>query len=456
MTRGAALGLYTLALAMAGTAHAQDAPVDPVNWRYDEDWSVLRDRDLETEPRWIRAKYLPLDDDGRSWLSTGVEARARYEGYRGDEWGSAGRPDRATVWLRVMPHADLHAGAARGFVQLIASRATGPGRSKGPADETGIDLLQGFGDLRLPLGKAAFTLRGGREMVALGSERLVGTRYGPNDPRAFDGARAIGDIGRVRIQFLALRPVRVGPRDFDDAPSSMQRLSGIYAGMPVGPTGLDLYLLDYRNTQALYEQGAGHEHRRTWGARLYGHSGRWSWNWEAMLQRGRFDGAPIRAWSLATETNVRLAPLTLRLRANLAGGDHDRADPVLQTFNPMFPKGKYFGELSPLGPYNIINLHPAIEMELGHGVNLGLVGIAYWRESRGDGIYSVSGSLIRAGSGGDPAHVGNQGELVLEWRAGSFVSLTASYSIFVPGAFVRATGPSRTIHMVGLEAMFRL
>lgn len=129
---------------------------------------------------------------------------------------------------------------------------------------------------------------------------------------------------------------------------------------------------------------------------------------------------------------------------------------MLQTFNPMFPKGKYFGELSPLGPYNIINLHPAIEMELGHGVNLGLVGIAYWRESRGDGIYSVSGSLIRAGSGGDPAHVGNQGELVLEWRAGSFVSLTASYSIFVPGAFVRATGPSRTIHMVGLEAMFRL
>ena len=34
-------------------------------------------------------------------------------------------------------------------------------------------------------------LRGGREQMSLGTERLVGTRYGPNVPLAYDGGRVI-------------------------------------------------------------------------------------------------------------------------------------------------------------------------------------------------------------------------------------------------------------------------
>ena len=124
-----------------------------------------------------------------------------------------------------MPLADLHAGPLRAFVQPIIGYARGVNGGNGPADQTGIDLLQGFADLNLSLGEGTkLTLRGGRELVALGSERLIGTRYGPNIPQPFDGVRATSDLGRLRLDLMDLRAVEIKPGDFDDHASDRRRL----------------------------------------------------------------------------------------------------------------------------------------------------------------------------------------------------------------------------------------
>ncbi|MBO9712002.1 alginate export family protein [Sphingomonas sp.] len=448
--------LALLLLLAAPAARAQDSPVDQVNWRYDEDWSAIAGKDPASLPGWTKAKYIPLDADGDVWLSTGLEARARHEGYTGNEWGSADAPDDGATWVRLMPHAELHAGPVRAFVQGIAGYALGLRPDKGPSDETGIDLLQGFADARLPIGPATLTLRGGRELVALGSERLVGVRYGPNIPQPFDGVRAIADMGKLRVQLLRLRPVVIGLGDFDDRTSDTRRLSGVYATLHAGRGALDAYWLAYENDHARFDQGGGAEHRDTWGLRFAGKRAGLSWNWEAMLQRGRFAGAPIRAWSMATETGYRVGRASVRLRANVVSGDKDRHDPALQAFDPMFPKGKYFGELSPLGPYNLMNLHPTIAYDLTPRLTLSATGIAYWRQSRGDGIYGLPGNLIRSGANSRARHIGDQGELLLEWAPTPLLSFTASWSCFTAGRFIRETGPAKTIHMIGLEAQFRL
>ena len=200
--------------------------------------------------------------------------------------------------------------------------------------------------------------------------------------------------------------------------------------------------------------------RDTFGLRFFGKRGNFGWNWEAMLQRGLFDGDPIRAWSLATETawSVPEAPLNprLRLRANIASGDRDPADHKLGTFNALFPKGKYFGELSPIGPRNIMNLHPSVDFDLGKGVTVELVVARFWRESRGDGIYDIPGGLIRPAGDSDARHIGDQIEISAGWQASALLSFSASLSAFRSGAFIRDTGPARTIHMVGAEAMLKL
>ncbi len=434
---------------------AQDMPVKQTLLRHDEDWSVLRNYDPATLPNWAALKYQPLSVDGDIWVSTGVEARLRYEGYHDNWWGSGEAPNDDRLWLRLMPHMDVHAGPVRAFAQGIVGVPLNMEAAPGPADETGIDLLQGFGEVTLPIGSASIRLRGGRELVSLGTERLVGTRYGPNIPQPFDGAHIIGDVGPLRVQLLSLRPVSTGPDSFDDRSSDTVSLKGAYVTYQWPNVGLDAYLLDYRNDAAQFNQGVAAEHRRTYGVRFFGNADHLSWNWEAMLQDGRFGQSDIAAWMIGTETSYNLAPLTFRLRANIASGDRNPNDPELQTFDPMFPMGKYYGELSPIGPYNMINLHPGVDVDVGHGVTLGFAAMAYWRQSLGDGVYGMPGNLIRASDDSTARFVGHQEEVVLRWQPSPLHSFLASYSVFTPGNFIGQTGPAETIHMVGIEAMFR-
>lgn len=431
--------------------------------RYNEDWSDLTDPAKRTG-RWTeRFKYIPLDQTGSAYLTTGTEIRLRYEDYRDNLWGGADAPDNGYLWARAMPYADLHVGAVRAFVQPIIAYAAGVKPSASPVDQTRVDLLQGFGDVLIKVGDdASLRLRAGRELIGLGTERLVGTRYGPNVPLGFDGGRAILHGGRATINFLYVRPVDARGGSFDDRTSSTRKLWGAYATRTLGgsaATGIDLYYLGYRNSRAAFDQGAGIETRHTLGLRSFGVAGDWRWNVEGAYQFGRFAGAPISAWTLGTELvrSFPAAPLKpqVTLRANIVSGDRNRDDPRLQTFNAMFPKGKYFGELSPIGPYNIINTHLGGGFDLGRGVGFGIAGMAYWRQSKGDGIYDIPGHLIRSGAGSDARFIGKEAEATLSWLATPELELSASLSFFQPGAFIRETGPARTIRMIGLESNFR-
>tara|TARA_R110000787_G_scaffold269147_3_gene375869 strand:- start:19285 stop:20511 length:1227 start_codon:yes stop_codon:yes gene_type:complete len=406
-------------------------------------------------------KDRPLDEDGRFTLTLGAEARVRYEGFADNLWGAPPAPDDGYLWLRVMPLADLHAGPARIFVQGIGGYARGVGAGAGPADETGLDLLQGFADIRLPIGdQASLTLRAGRELIALGSERLVGLRYGPNIPQPFDGVRLMLERGGARIEAFHGKPVAVRPGTFDDRPSPTKQLDDLYATTPVTKgVNIDLYALRYSDAAARYAGMTARERRQTYGARLFGQYAALRWNWEGMLQRGRFGTQPIKAWSIATETSYAFdqSPLKprIRLRANAASGDADPKDDRLGTFNALFPKGKYFGELTPIGPRNILNLHPSVDVDLGRGITIELAAVAYWRFSRGDGVYDVPGQLVRGPGDSASRHIGNQVELLANWQVSTTISLSASASLFQAGDFLRETGPARPIRMIGTEAMFR-
>lgn len=175
------------------------------------------------------------------------------------------------------------------------------------------------------------------------------------------------------------------------------------------------------------------------------------------------DGGPapsvIRAWSVSTETTWSFprTPLKprLRLRADVASGDRNPSDGKLGTFNALVLKAKYFGELTPIGLRNIVHVHPSVEFDLGKGVSVELVAARFWRQSRGDGIYDIPGQLIRPAGGSRARHIGDQVEISAGWQANELLSFSLSLSAFGPGDFIRDTGPARTIHMMGAEAMFK-
>ncbi len=443
--------LALLALPVPAAAQQREAWQAPTLsiTRYDEDWSDLADAEKRGHHWTGPFKYIPLGDD--AWLSTGVELRARVESYDDNLWGGAQAPDDAYLWLRALPYADLHIGKLRAFVQPMIAYAVGIAPSAGPVDQSRVDLLQGFAEAEL----GPVTLRVGRQMLSLGTERLVGTRYGPNVPLAFDGARADMRIGKATVSLLAVKPVQPGLHSFDDATSNTKALWGAYATLPE----LDLYYLGYRNRAARFGGNEGREVRHNLGLRSHGVRGDWHWNVEGVYQFGDYDGQRIAAWTLGTEIGRSFPVLPMApdatLRVNVVSGDKKGDDGRLGTFNALFPKGKYFGELSPVGPTNIISLNPRVSANLGKDVSASVAAMAYWRYSTGDGVYDIPGNLIRAPGDSDARFIGKEAEATIAWQASAEWELSASLSAFAPGAFIRDTGPAKTITMLGLESNFR-
>jgi len=439
--------------AQAEPTEAWQAPTLSIT-RYDEDWSDLADADTRAHHWTGPFKYIPIGDD--VWLSTGIELRVRNENLENNLWGSAQAPNDSYVWLRALPYADLHVGKVRAFVQPIASTSASVAPSPGPVDGTGLDLLQGFVEADL----GPVTLRGGRQMLSLGTERLIGTRYGPNVPLAFDGLRANVKLGAATVSLLAVRPVQARKGDFNDRTSPDKALWGAYAALP----SLDLYYLGYRNEAAHWGTRSGTETRHSLGARWHGTRDDWHWNVEGVYQFGRFANGPISAWTLGTELGRAFpdAPLApdLTVRVNVVSGDKDKSGDNSQnrrlgTFNALFPKGKYFGELSPVGPYNIVNAYSSLGLQLAPDVSASFAAMAYWRYSREDGLYDIPGNLLRDAGDSRAKFVGKEVEATLAWQATPELELSASLSAFAPGAFIKQTGSGKTIHMLGLESNFR-
>lgn len=429
--------------------------------RYSEDWSWLADPAKRTGDWAEPFKYIPLNDDGSVYLSTGLEARTRYEGYDNVLWGSS--PNDGYVWNRLMPYADLHLGKVRVFAMPILSGISGTDRPKGPADATGIDMLQAFVDVDLPVaGDDTLRLSAGRKLVSFGSGRFIDRRYGTGVPLPFDGFEAIYTGKTRQLTGFYLQPVDTRLGDFNDRRSRSKEVWGLYATQWLDSShlnGFDVYYIGLQDQNAVFDQGAGRQLAHTFGSRIFGDNGTWAWNVEAAYQRGTFAGYQSEAWGAGFETRYRFRDVSLQpelgLTADVVSGDGNPNDHKLGTLNALFPNGKYFGALSPVGPRNLIHVRPSITVHPHKDVAVSLTGVAYWRQSTQDGVYSVPGFLVRSGKDSDARFIGKELELAVSWQATPNVNFTGSLSAFQPGEFIRETGPARTIKMIGFQTTFR-
>jgi len=153
--------------------------------RFNEDWSTLEGVDTsKTDDFWDRLKYIPLTADQNVWLSLGGQIRERVEYFDQFQFGSSA-PKRSDTYLlsRFRLNADLHVTPyfriyAEGRSALATDRDLEGRNSTGFYDQA--DLLNGFADIMIPFGKeTSVTLRGGRQELILGSQRLVGLATSP-------------------------------------------------------------------------------------------------------------------------------------------------------------------------------------------------------------------------------------------------------------------------------------
>ena len=426
--------------------------------RDDEDWSFLAD-EKTSQDFWDPLKFIQLREERTDWFATiGGEAREVWEQIGNDNWGQ--QPFMNGYFnQRYMLSFDLHYGSHfRSFVEfksgINAYRQGGPR----PIDEKKLDFQAAFLEMGTSSGKNSAALRVGRQELEYGSGRLIDVREGPNVRLSFDGFMLKSKVNNWQIDGFAMRPDLDKPGFFDNAPNHQIGFWGVYSThLFPNKSTLEIYYLGLDRKEATFQRGTARELRHSFGARaarpIATEQPGLDFDYEALWQAGTFGSANIRAWTAASETGYRFptAPLKPRFsaKADISSGDHPRSDPgTLETFNPLFPKGNYFGVIATTGPgpLNLIDFHPRIEGTFPHNVTASFDWILQWRESLEDGVYAVPGFLIRPADGSRARFVGHRPGAEVRWQVNRHLWCQADYGIFYAGKFLKETQPGRNLN----------
>ncbi|MDX2114600.1 MAG: alginate export family protein [Planctomycetota bacterium] len=412
-------------------------------------------------------KYIPLSDDGGAFLSLAGDARLIYERFDSTLWGVGPQDNDGYLLQRYFLHADLRVGEHfRAYGTLKSSLENFREGGPRPTDENRADLHQAFVDFKLPLGGASsLTLRPGRQELNYGSARVVAVRNGPNDRQTFDAGRVILDLdmgsGRsVRTDVLYARAVETDRGEFDDNWFDEDRtLWGVYATAMLNSAhklGFDAYYLGNDFEAKRYQRASGPDERHTIGTRWFANTGGFDADVEGAVQFGETGDEDAFGYLAAVNSGYTFASALLSPRlaveAGVSSGDDGSGD--VGTYNLLFARAGYYGELGILGNQNLVHLNPQLDLRLAEGLTFTAECYFFWRASEDDGIYTAGGGLLRAGTEAAGRFIGVQPTATLSYRPDRRWHLLAQYGYLSPGSFIDDTGPSEDIHFVRVEVTF--
>ena len=447
--------LRAAACLVSGMAAAQERPSIGFN-RWQEDWSVLADPRLRTEP-FDSLKYIPLGEDG--YLSFGLNLRERYEANDAPKFGTSGSRDQHYLLQRAQIHADLRPDQHwQVFVQLEDDVQAGK-KPVTPVDENPVNVRQGFVTYNTDLAGGEFKLRLGRQEMAFDLQRFVSVRDGPNVRQAYDAAWTNWTNEDWRLIGFWSRPVQYrDTQPFDDISNSHLRYGGLRVERKdVGPGELSLYWSRYDLDGAKFLDAVGNERRDNFDIRYAGKASGFDWDVEEMTQTGHVGTSSILAWAVGSRSGYTLAstPWTPRLglQADAASGDGKPKDGHLGTFNPLFPNGYYVTLSGYTGYTNFIHLKPSITVTPDKSVTLLASTGLLWRETTADAVYVQPNIPIAHTAGHGDMWTGFYEQLRVDWAVTRNVATALEAVHFQVGESVRAAGGHDSDYL-GVEIRF--
>jgi len=425
--------------------------------RFDEDWSVLRGVDLSTtDDFWDRLKFIALTPDQSVWLTLGGQIRERGEYYHEYLFG-ASQPKQSDGYLlsRYRLSADLHVTQyfrmfAEGKSSFALDRDLQGGRTTSYVDE--FDLLNGFADVMIPFDTTtSVTLRGGREELIFGSQRLVGPGDFTQIPRTFDGGAAFVRVGGWTVTPFWTEPVIITQKYEFNESSSDHKLFGVFASGPAIflPVALDLYWLDVNNVGAKFDGTSGREERHTLGGRVYGKIGATGLDFEVegASQFGTVGSQDIAASMFTVVLGYTLPVPRLVPRVYVEFDDatgSDKPGGRVGTFNQLYPNAhSYLGYIDYIGRQNIIIANGGVSVTPISNLSFSLQQYFFWRQSDRDALYNKSGSVFRPGTTTRAQYVGAELDLFANYNFTRHLLGYAGYSHFFTGEFIEKTGPDK-------------
>jgi Alginate export len=462
----ALLGL--IAASISGAAFAQDAaslamglparPTIGMN-RWQEDWSVLADPSLRTEP-FDNLKYIPLSpDDPKSYVSLGLTLRERFESLNAATFGVGGIPIQNYVLDREYIHADIRPNQNwQIFIQLQNDYA--PGKSIiTPVDRDPLDLAQGFVAYTGGLADGEVKARMGRQEMAFDLQRFVSIRDGPNVRQAYDAAWLDWEKDPWRvISFWSHPVIYINRGVFNDYSNGQFQFGGFrLERRDVGPGHLSAYYSRYDLDNSHFLFASGRERRNNFDVHYAGDYGGWDWDLETMVQTGSVGAKTARAWALGTIDGFTFADANWRPRLGLqvdaASGDRNPGASTLGTFNPLFPNGYYF-TLAGFTTYaNMIHVKPSVTVKPTSTLTFFAAAALQWRETTADAVYVIPNIPV-PGTAGSVGHwTGAYGQIRADYAFSDHLTGAIEAVYFGVGSAIRRAGGHDSDY-IGVELDF--
>ena len=395
-------------------------------------------------------------------------------------------------------------------VQLQDARELGSERPKVPfiLGAEGNDAL----DLRLAAitwgdpkkSPVVFTL--GRQILAFGEERLVGSSEWNNFARTFDAAKLVWAAVPSRTtatlfvsSVVNIEGITSGESWKSDHSSINDLFSGVYVSQKLGQRNtLEGYLLwrDKQDNNPIYSAptapipapartAAAYDIGQdvyTLGARFLRapKAGGFDTEWEAALQGGNVNRQTTtatgpyagnatkldqQAWALHALVGYTPAQTPWKPRFdveyNLASGDTDRTDGKNGSFMNLFPSNhRKYGLMDVFAWKNLreavasarVTPLPAISVRLDHHWFSLYTSQDAWY--RANAVATVR--PLNAAAQGAPRRAGDELDFTVSWVPDARAAVEAGWSHFAAGPYLRATGAASDADFVFIQTSFKL
>jgi hypothetical protein len=439
-------------------ANAQQKPVFQ-RLRYDDDVTYLKTD--STKNLYEKIKYIPLSKNSNYFASIGGEARLQYMNTINDKWGDDSNGADGYLLSRFLLHADIHFGIFRTFVALQSSFATSK-LDPSPVDQNQLDFHQVFVDAEIIKNEnQQLTIRAGRQEMSYGSQRLISVRERPNSRLSFDGIKAFYSEKTWQTDVFYTHPIANQMGVFNDDFNENAKFWGSYTVIHKVPLiqNIDLYYLGLWKKKAAFDDAIGEESRHSFGTRIWKSKGNWKYDFEGLYQFGKMEEKTISAWTISSNVsytfeNVKFKP-EIGFKSEYISGDKHAGDNHMETFNPLYPRGAYFGLVGLIGPSNLIDIHPSIAFDLTEKLGFGIDYDVFWRASINDGLYAPNMQLLYSGKDAKERFIGTQLIANFDYTVSNFLTLSVEGAWFNAGSFLKEVGTGKDYFYSALTAQFK-
>jgi hypothetical protein len=220
------------------------------------------------------------------------------------------------------------------FVQIQDVRLWGEeGNTLGDFKADKFDLHQGYVTLN-KINDSGLSIRAGRQAIAFGGQRLVGSVEWTQQGRVFDGLRATIKSERSNIDIIGIRLAEASSATH----AANAYFWGAYANFKAGEgQAVDAFALYNRVSGGVTDQ-------YTLGIRLVGKTGTVSYRAEGAFQTGERGGNDVSAYMFGARAGTSVGKGNITLWYDYLSGDDDTTDRDVKVFDTLFATNhKFYG-----------------------------------------------------------------------------------------------------------------